>query len=239
MNTTPPSTVPTRVGTDPDLSGNTASRDAGADSVRSGLGYRFFRRSVDVTVGSVGLVVAFPLFVVVAIVIALSGRGGLFFAQQRVGLRGEHFTLVKFRTMQSGTHDEVLADPEVFARYVANGYKLGEDDPRITRVGRWLRKTSLDELPQLINVLAGQMSVVGVRPLVPDEFAARAPIDRELYCGQRPGLTGLWQVAGRSSLEPDSRIELDREYLRNCSIRTDLKILLRTPAALIRTSHAQ
>lgn len=206
---------------------------------RPSIGYRCFRRTVDITAASVGLVLTFPLFIGVAFVIALSGRGGIFFSQQRVGLDGELFTLVKFRSMRSGTHDEVLTDPEVFATYVANGYKLGEDDPRITRVGRWLRKTSLDELPQLVNVLAGQMSVVGVRPLVPDEFASRAPSDRELYCRLRPGLTGLWQVEGRSSLHPSSRVELDREYLRRCSVMADLKILMRTPVALLRTSHAQ
>ena len=219
-------------------SGAGARQDTHPAVDRPGLAYRAFRRSVDVVVGLVGLVLAFPLFVIVAMLIAASGRGGIFFSQQRVGLGGEEFTLVKFRTMRAGTHDDVLADPEVFAQYVANGYKLGEDDPRITRIGRWLRKTSLDELPQLVNVLSGQMSVVGVRPLVPAEFAERAPSDRELYCRLRPGLTGLWQVAGRSSLSPASRIELDREYLRTCSIGTDLKILARTPAAVLRTSAA-
>lgn len=238
MNRTPPSTVTTgsRQRTDDRRTTRAASGAVGIG--RPGFGYRTFRRAVDLSVGAVGLVVAFPLFAVVAFLIALSGRGGIFFAQERVGLGGEHFTLVKFRTMRAGTHEDVLADPEVFAQYVANGYKLGEDDPRITRIGRWLRKTSLDELPQLVNVLAGQMSVVGVRPLVPSEFAERAPSDRDLYCRIRPGLTGLWQVAGRSSLSPASRIELDRRYLSTCSIRTDLAILARTPAAVMRTSAA-
>ena len=203
-----------------------------------GLVYRSFRRTVDVTVSFVGLVVSLPLFLVVAASIAASSRGPVFFSQDRIGLGGERFTIVKFRTMRQGTDQEVLSDPAVYEAYVANGYKLGNDDPRITRIGRWLRKTSLDELPQMVNVLAGQMSIVGVRPLVPDEFAARAPSDRELYVRLRPGLTGLWQIAGRSSLSHANRLELDREYLRTASIRRDLSILLRTPAALFRTGEA-
>jgi lipopolysaccharide/colanic/teichoic acid biosynthesis glycosyltransferase len=204
-----------------------------------GLGYRAFRRTLDIVVSFVGLVVTVPLFLPVAFAIAVTSRGPVFFAQDRVGLHGATFTIVKFRTMRHGTHDEVIADDAARAAYVANGYKLGEDDPRITRVGRWLRKTSLDELPQLVNVLAGQMSVVGVRPLVPDELAARPIADRELYCRLRPGLTGLWQIAGRSSLEPASRVELDRDYLTRCSIGLDLRILARTPAALVRTHEAR
>ncbi|WP_133868060.1 sugar transferase [Ilumatobacter fluminis] len=203
-----------------------------------GLLYRSFRRTTDVVVSFVGLVCSLPLFLVVAAIIATSSRGPVFFSQERVGLDGKRFLVVKFRTMRQGTDREVLTDPAAYEAYVANGYKLGEDDPRITRIGRWLRKTSLDELPQLVNVLAGQMSVVGVRPLVPDEFAARAPSDRALYVRLRPGLTGLWQIAGRSSLTPANRIELDREYLRAPSIRHDLAILCKTPAALSRTQEA-
>lgn len=208
-------------------------------TTRIGRGYRTFRRSLDITVAFVGLVLTVPVFVPLAIAIAATSRGPVFFSQDRVGRGGELFTIVKFRTMRHGTHDEVLADAVARAAYVANGYKLGEDDPRITRVGRWLRKTSLDELPQLVNVLAGQMSVVGVRPLVADELAERSPADRELYCRLRPGLTGLWQIAGRSALEPASRVELDREYLTKCSIGLDLRILARTPAALARTHEAR
>lgn len=203
-----------------------------------GLLYRSFRRTTDVVVSFVGLVVSVPLFLVVAAIIATSSRGPVFFSQERIGLDGQRFTVVKFRTMRQGTDREVSTDPAAYEAYVANGYKLGEDDPRITRIGRWLRKTSLDELPQLVNVLAGQMSVVGVRPLVPDEFAARAPSDRALYVRLRPGLTGLWQIAGRSSLTPTNRIELDREYLRKPTIRRDLSILCKTPAALVRTQEA-
>lgn len=216
-----------------------SSRAARSEVGQVGVGYRLFRRTVDVSIGLVGLVVTFPLFVVVAMLLAVSSRGPVFFSQERIGSGGVPFTVVKFRTMRRGTHDEVVNDPVAHAAYVANGYKLGEDDPRITRVGRWLRKTSLDELPQLVNVLAGQMSVVGVRPLVPAEFAERAPSDRELYCRVRPGLTGLWQIEGRSSLTPSSRVELDREYLRRCSVLLDLRILARTPAALFRTRDAR
>lgn len=213
--------------------------DQVGDTTNIGWGYRGFRRSLDIVVAFVGLVVTVPLFVPVAIAILVTSRGPVFFTQNRVGRNGALFTIFKFRTMRQGTHDEVLADAAARADYVANGYKLDSHDPRITGVGRWLRKTSLDELPQLVNVLAGQMSVVGVRPLVPNEFAERSPDDQALYCRLRPGLTGLWQIAGRSALEPASRLELDRDYLLRCSIRTDLHVLARTPAALMRTHEAR
>lgn len=205
---------------------------------RIGLVYRAYRRSIDVVISSISLVVTLPLFLIVSLVIKSTSRGPVFFSQTRIGRGGEPFVIVKFRTMLAGTHEEVLGDTAQYQRYVDNGFKLTEDDPRITPVGRWLRKTSLDELPQLVNVLSGQMSVVGVRPLVPDELAARSCSDQAAYGLLRPGLTGLWQIAGRSSLDVDNRIELDRRYLDTCSIRTDLRILVLTPAALFRVTHA-
>jgi lipopolysaccharide/colanic/teichoic acid biosynthesis glycosyltransferase len=213
------------------------SRDAAATR-RIGLVYRAYRRSIDIVISSISLVVTLPLFLFVALVIKSTSRGPVFFSQTRIGRAGEPFVIVKFRTMLAGTHEEVLGDIAQRQRYVDNGFKLTEDDPRITPVGRWLRKTSLDELPQLVNVLSGQMSIVGVRPLVPDELAARSSSDQAAYGLLRPGLTGLWQIAGRSSLDVGNRIELDRRYLDTCSIRTDLRILALTPAALFRVSHA-
>lgn len=200
---------------------------------------RVAKRVIDLVVASLGLVVGAPVLLAAAVAILVSRSGPVLFTQQRIGRGGTEFTILKFRTMTPGTYEAVLADAEAHRRYVDNGYKLDLDDPRITRVGRILRATSLDELPQLLNVLRGQMSIVGIRPLVRDEFLERSGHDRALYASLRPGLTGLWQVVGRSSIGPVDRLVLDRTYAEQVSIRRDLGILLRTPAALLRTADSR
>jgi undecaprenyl-phosphate galactose phosphotransferase len=140
--------------------------------------------------------------------------------------------------MFDGAHEMVLADDLMRARYRANDFKLPPDHPCITRVGAVLRRTSLDELPQFINVVSGEMSLVGVRPLLAEELALRPEYDQDLYRTTPPGLTGLWQVEGRSTVQKDDRLHLDRGYLEQASLWQDIKILARTPAALLRTSHA-
>lgn len=198
------------------------------------LAFRFAKRLLDIVLALVLLVVTLPLFIVIAVLIKSTSSGPVFFTQARVG-RGERtFTLVKFRTMLSGTHDAVLGDEALRRQYVENGYKLPPEAGRVTGVGRLLRKTSLDELPQLVNIVMGQMSMVGIRPLVGDEYGERSSCDRAAYASLRPGLTGLWQVEGRSALQHHTRIELDREYAESCTLFGDLKILLRTPRALLR-----
>jgi exopolysaccharide production protein ExoY len=209
-----------------------------ASRVEQGLAGRVIKRSLDIIMASALLLLALPLYIVIALAIKLAEGGPVFFAQSRIGRHGQSFTLVKFRTMSNGTHEAVTADAEQWDAYVAAGYKLPPDDDRITPIGQLLRKSSLDELPQLINVLVGQMSLVGIRPLVRDEFAARAPSDRADYLALRPGLTGLWQVAGRSRVASTTRIELDREYARTCGFATDVKILIRTPLAVLRLNDA-
>jgi exopolysaccharide production protein ExoY len=163
----------------------------------------------------------------------VTSHGPAIFRQSRVGLGAQSFEVLKFRTMDDGTHDHVLNDPDLRRSYETNDFKLPSDDPRITRVGRFLRRTSLDELPQLVNVLRGQMSLVGVRPLLPQELQIRSRHDRELYAHHRPGLTGLWQIEGRSTVGDSDRIELDRRYLEGWSVRSNVKILLRTPRAVL------
>jgi lipopolysaccharide/colanic/teichoic acid biosynthesis glycosyltransferase len=208
-------------------------RDSG--TLRASLAVK---RAIDVAIGTVGLVLAAPLLLALSMLIALTSRGPVLYRQQRIGRDGRAFALVKFRTMRHGTHDEVLSDPALRAAYEANGWKLPPDDPRITRLGRWLRRTSLDELPQLWNVVVGHMSLVGIRPLLADELARRPESDQQLYRTMRPGMTGLWQVEGRSSLDDVDRLALDRAYVEHWSLRRDLVLLARTPAALLRLSHA-
>jgi lipopolysaccharide/colanic/teichoic acid biosynthesis glycosyltransferase len=196
------------------------------------------KRSLDVLAAVAGLVLLSPVLVVIAISIKLTSPGAVLFRQQRVGVGGELFEVKKFRTMCDGAHAEILADDELNARYRANDFKLPLDDPRITRVGGVLRRTSLDELPQLLNVLVGEMSLVGVRPILTEEVALRPRYDQALYRTLPPGMTGLWQVEGRSTVQKDDRLQLDRSYLEQWSLWQDVKILARTPAAILRTSHA-
>jgi lipopolysaccharide/colanic/teichoic acid biosynthesis glycosyltransferase len=197
------------------------------------------KRILDVLVGVTAIVVLSPLILVAAACVKATSPGPVLYRQERVGRRGERFWVVKFRTMRVGTHEEILGDPTLRATYESNGWKLDPDDPRITRVGRWLRKTSLDELPQLLNVIAGDMSLVGVRPLLADELARRAAYDQLLYCSMRPGMTGLWQVEGRSALDDVDRLELDRSYVERWSLWGDVVLLARTPAAVLHVSQAQ
>lgn len=206
---------------------------AGAVPARAAI-----KRAIDVLLGFSTLVVVSPLIVVAAVCVWATSPGPVFYRQQRVGRGGRCVDVVKFRTMKVGTHEEVLADPALRAAYESNGWKLERDDPRITRVGRWLRRTSLDELPQLLNVLAGDMSLVGVRPLLAEELARRPVYDQQLYSSMRPGMTGLWQVGGRSALDNVDRLELDRSYVERWSLWGDVVLLARTPAAVLHISQA-
>lgn len=195
-------------------------------------------RFVDLVIAFVGLLVALPLLAVIAVAVKLSSPGPVLFRQERVGRGGRTFNVLKFRSMSDGTHDEVLTNPDLRAQYEANDFKLAGDDPRITTVGKFLHKTSLDELPQLFHVLSGKMSLVGIRPLLPQEVAMRSDYDQHLYGLLRPGLTGLWQVEGRSAVEHAARIELDRRFIEEWSLRDAAWILLRTPMAVVRGAGA-
>ena len=192
---------------------------------------RLLKRTMDVVVSAVALLVLSPVFLLVAIAIELDSRGSVFFRQVRMGALGKEFTILKFRTMNPGAdarraevaHLNVNGDPRMFK---------ARNDPRVTRVGRFLRRTSLDELPQLWNVLRGQMSLVGPRPL---------PLDEDCHVGSwarrrldlRPGMTGLWQISGRSELDFDDLVRLDFLYLERWSVGLDLAILLKTVPAVI------
>jgi lipopolysaccharide/colanic/teichoic acid biosynthesis glycosyltransferase len=173
------------------------------------------------------------VLLVLAIAVQIDSPGPALFTQQRVGRRGRTFRCYKLRTMCTDAEARLYADRTLRESYVANGYKLPVDcDPRVTRFGRLLRATSLDELPQLWNVLRGEMSMVGPRPIVDAEI----PKYREaydLYRRVKPGMSGLWQVSGRSSTSYDERVQLDTYYVRNWSVWIDLVILVRTVGAVV------
>ena len=188
------------------------------------------KRAFDVVVSALTLAVTSPLFVVAAIAIRLDSRGPVFFVQQRAGLQGRPFRMVKFRTMVSDA-DERLTDVVRFEALTDPMFKL-RDDPRTTRVGRILRRWSLDELPQLLNVLRGEMSLVGPRPEDLRLVERYAP-EHRFRLDATPGLTGPMQIFGRGDLTFDERLAIEREYIENVSLGRDLQILLHTVPAVL------
>lgn len=201
--------------------------------------YRVVKRSLDVVLVLCVFVVLLPLLVAIAAAIWLTSPGPILFSHRRIRRHGEFFTMWKFRTMcvNSGEVLEryLTAHPEARAEWRAT-HKL-KCDPRITRFGRFLRRTSLDELPQLWNVLNGTMSLVGPRPIVAAEVEKYGEHFRD-YCAVKPGVTGLWQVSGRSELTYPQRVELDRHYARNWSLRADAHILMRTWSCVVNRDGA-
>jgi len=190
----------------------------------------FAKRVIDVVVAAVGLALSAPLWPLVAAAIKLSSRGPVLYRQVRCGLQGRRFELLKFRTMVEGA-DRLR--PQIDHLNVMDGPVFkAPDDPRVTRPGRWLRRSSLDELPQLVNVLKGDMSLVGPRPPLPEEVARYLPWQRRRLA-MKPGLTCLWQVSGRSELDFATWMEMDLAYIDHWSLWLDLKILLRTVPAVL------
>jgi exopolysaccharide biosynthesis polyprenyl glycosylphosphotransferase len=205
--------------------------------------FRAMKRMMDILGSVLALAVFSPVFLIIAIVIKATSQGPVFFRQRRVGQNGNSFVFLKFRSMY--VNNDAAVHKEYVQRLIAgkadkqpsngNGqavYKLTQDS-RITRVGVFLRKTSLDELPQFINVLKGEMSLVGPRPPVPYEVEAYDIWHRRRLLEARPGITGLWQVSGRSRVTFDDMVRLDLHYARSWSPWMDIKILLRTPAAVV------
>jgi exopolysaccharide biosynthesis polyprenyl glycosylphosphotransferase len=193
------------------------------------------KRACDVAISALGLLVLLPLFAAVAVAVKATSKGPVVFRQERVGLRGRPFTLLKFRTMVAGA-DRLL--DELRGRNEADGplFKLRKD-PRVTRVGAILRRYSIDELPQLWNVLKGEMSLVGPRPPLAGEVALYEEWQHDRL-EVRPGITGLWQVSGRSELSFEDYVRLDLFYVENWSIAYDLFILSKTVPLLVSTRGA-
>lgn len=193
------------------------------------------KRTADVLGSVFLLIVLSPFLLMIAAIIRITSRGPILFRQIRIGIDGKRFALFKFRTMVPNAEDVLRSSPDLYAEYLANNFKLPKNrDPRITRLGRFLRATSVDEMPQLINVLKGDMSLVGPRPVVPIEVEKYGDAAK-LFLSVKPGMTGHWQVSGRSEVTAyDKRVELDLEYIRDQSLGKDFEILLRTLPAVLR-----
>ena len=190
---------------------------------------RVLKRTGDIVFSLAVLTLGSPLFLVLGMLVKLTSRGPVFYVQQRVGRDYRSFGVVKFRTMRRDADHvlgRILAQSPDLAEEFRNDYKL-RNDPRITPLGKFLRRSSLDELPQFLNVLRGEMSVVGPRPIVRDELE-RYGSSMDEVLAVRPGLTGLWQVSGRNNLSYATRVKLDVLYARHRNIWMDLRIILRT-----------
>jgi len=205
--------------------------------------FRVMKRMMDILGSVLALVLFSPVFLLSALAIKATSEGSIFFRQRRIGQHGKSFVFLKFRSMyvnnDAGVHKQYVqqliagkANKQPMNGNHQGVYKLTED-PRITRVGALLRKTSMDELPQFINVLKGDMSLVGPRPPIPYEVEAYDIWHRRRLLEAKPGITGLWQVCGRSSVNFDDMVRLDLQYARTWSLWMDIKILLRTPAAVL------
>ncbi|MHC1725259.1 MAG: sugar transferase [Syntrophobacteraceae bacterium] len=223
----------------PDIQHNHSSR-------RSSI---FLKRAIDIIGSLAAIISGLPFFVIIAAAIKLTSKGPVFFRQQRIGQYGKAFTFLKFRSMY------VNNDPAIHEEYVkklictsdsasGNGcsqkkevFKI-QNDPRITKIGKFIRKTSLDELPQFINVLKGEMSLVGPRPPIPYEFENYDIWHRRRVLDMKPGITGVWQVEGRSRTTFNEMVRLDLYYLTNWSIWLDLKLLFRTPLVVLTSKGA-
>ena len=203
-----------------------------AEAQRNGLYLRYGKRIIDIIGSFVGLVLFSPIVLLFAILVKLDSSGPVFYKAKRLGTGGRPFDFFKMRSMYTGAHSS--RSSLLHLNQVSGPVFKLVDDPRITRIGRFLRKTSIDELPQLYNVLRGDMSLVGPRPPIPEEVAQYEPWQlRRLSL--KPGITCLWQISGRSRLGFDEWMRLDMEYINNQSFWMDMKILLRTiPAVVLR-----
>lgn len=204
--------------------------------------YELIKRTIDVGIALILGMVFLPIWIFTAIAIVLDSKWPILAdTPERVGRYGKRFKMYKFRSMIQNAHEILRLDPQfaqLYRKYKRGSYKL-RDDPRVTRFGRFIRKHSLDEIPQLINVVLGDMSIVGPRAYYPDELSEQQekyPETKELVrvvLSVRPGITGAWQVSGRSEVNFDKRIKIDADYVRRKSVIYDMIILLKTPWAMI------
>ncbi len=204
--------------------------------------YNFLKRSIDIIASLMILVVFSPIFLIIPILIKIDSQGPVFAdTPKRVGRNEEFFKMYKFRSMIYNAHQLLKTDPKfkkIYDEYKENSYKL-KSDPRITKVGKFLRRFSLDELPQVLNVLKGEMSIVGPRAYYPDELENQQKVYPETkeYVKQimdtKPGITGFWQVTGRSDINFDKRVKMDADYVKERSILSDMIIIFKTPWAMI------
>lgn len=202
-------------------------------------GYLFAKRVTDIVLSVIALILLSPVFLVIWLLDSFGdNKGPVFFKQTRIGMHHRPFKIYKFRSMVVNADEILHQDPELYQKYVANNYKLEpEEDPRITRLGRILRKTSLDEIPQFINILKGEMSLIGPRPVVKEEvkiYGDRA----DKFLSVKPGAMGLWQASGRSNIGYPERCDLELSYVDHASYWYDCRILFKNLISIFKSTGA-
>lgn len=198
--------------------------------------YIKIKRVIDVILASVALILLSPLFAIIAIAIKIDSKGPVFFAHKRIGKNGKIIKLYKFRSMVINAEELIKSfTPEQMREYKEN-YKL-TNDPRITKVGKFLRKTSLDELPQLINIINGDLSIIGPRPVVADELE-KYGVNKDKFLSVTPGLTGYWAANGRSNTTYEQRMEMELYYIDNLSLKMDIKVFFKTILSVVKKEGA-
>lgn len=222
---------------------NGVSTDFQSDSemveVRSGIIYRFIKRTFDFIISGLSLILLSPIFLLIAVLIKFDSKGKVFYKHKRIGKNGEYIYLYKFRSMYSDSKErleKMLEDPKIRKEWEEN-YKL-DNDPRITKIGSILRKTSLDELPQLFNILVGDMSIVGPRPVIDDEIKKYGS-NKDKLLSVTPGLTGWWACNGRSCTSYEDRMKLELYYVDHRNILLDIKVIIKTAISVIKKDGAK
>ena len=208
-------------------------------NVKSDILYRFIKRTFDIIISLLSLILLSPLFLIIVVLIRLDSKGKAFYKHKRIGKNGEIIYLYKFRSMYSDSKErleELLKDPKIKKEWEEN-YKL-DHDPRITKVGSFLRKSSLDELPQLLNILIGNMSIVGPRPVIEKEIE-KYGANKDKLLSVTPGLTGWWACNGRSCTSYEDRMKLELFYVINRSLILDIKIIIKTFISVIKRNGAK
>ncbi|WP_125415639.1 sugar transferase [Streptococcus oralis] len=198
---------------------------------RNSIIYISIKRVMDVLIGLFGTIfIVLPCFLIIYIIYKIKGyKGSIFFTQYRVGLRGKKFKIIKFRSMVENAEEVLTANKALYEKYINNSYKLPpNEDPRLTNIGDFIRKTSIDEIPQFINLLFGDMSLIGPRPILENELEEYSKEEQQVLLSVRPGITGMWQVSGRSEVYYPERCEMELYYPRNQSFLLDVKIFFLT-----------
>lgn len=198
--------------------------------------YIYIKRILDILLGTIGLIILLPIFVVIGIFIKIDSKGPVFFLHKRIGKNGKEFKMYKFRTMHENAEDMIKNFTEEQMKEWKENYKLA-NDPRITKVGDFLRRTSLDELPQIINIVKGDLSIIGPRPVIKEELEKYGE-NKEKFLSVKPGLTGYWASSGRSETSYRKRMKMELYYVDNISFQFDMKIFFRTVISVIKKEGA-
>ncbi len=198
--------------------------------------YLTFKRTSDVVISTIAIVALMPLILLIGILIKIDSKGSVFYKQKRIGKNGKYFMIYKFRTMVSDANNINKYFSKDQIKEFNKNFKL-ENDPRITKIGKFLRKTSLDELPQLINIIKGDLSIIGPRPVVDNEID-KYGIYKDKFLSVTPGLTGNWAANGRSCTSYDERIKLELDYIDNISLKMDMQVFFKTIITVLKREGA-